>query len=361
MKGLSQSLDDGELLVILGKSGCGKSTLLKIIAGIISPNQGKIWIDQKDVTSLPPQYRNIGYVPQAQVLFPSMTVLENIKFGLKARKIPKKSFSPRVDKISTLTQIADILDRYPRELSGGQQQRVALARALIVEPAILLLDEPLSSIDRSSREELALMIRRINQETKTSVLYVTHNHEEAQLIADRIAIIDNGTVIQEGTYKALYSHPNSYHVAMIMDKPNIWTIIGSDIDRKTSKYDVQTIFGELSFEEKTITRPSHPTGIFIPPDKIKFTIISSDLFEDSNFNQCLDPSSILNKSSIEFVGVVDSMQIFQNDSYQYLVHFSVGNQVEILKIWTSVSPEVIQIQPNSKVKISISREYSSLL
>ena len=146
-----------------------------------------------------------------------------------------------------------------------------------------------------------------------------------------------------------------------MDKPNIWTIIGSDIDRKTSKYDVQTIFGELSFEEKTITRPSHPTGIFIPPDKIKFTIISSDLFEDSNFNQCLDPSSILNKSSIEFVGVVDSMQIFQNDSYQYLVHFSVGNQVEILKIWTSVSPEVIQIQPNSKVKISISREYISLL
>ena len=173
---------EGELLVLLGESGCGKTSLLKILAGIIPPEEGKIFFDQEEITDLTPQKRKVGYVPQAQVLFPHMKVKQNISFGLEAHKLPKEEIEERIKWISEITQIQELLERFPSEISGGQKQRVALARALAIKPNLLLLDEPLSSIDASGRESLALTIRRIQKETGITTLYVTHNQEESRLM-----------------------------------------------------------------------------------------------------------------------------------------------------------------------------------
>ncbi|MHA1612331.1 MAG: ABC transporter ATP-binding protein, partial [Promethearchaeota archaeon] len=191
------TVQKGELLVLLGESGCGKTSLLKILLGILQPDDGIIKLEGIPILNLPPQNRKMGYVPQAQVLFHHMTVKENVNFGLEVHKeIPNPQ--DLYSKAIRLTQLSTLEDRYPSELSGGQQQRVALARAIAIQPQILLLDEPLSSIDASNREELALTIRRIQQETNTTILYVTHNHEEARLIADRIAVIFDGKIQQLG-------------------------------------------------------------------------------------------------------------------------------------------------------------------
>ncbi|MHA1675208.1 MAG: ABC transporter ATP-binding protein [Promethearchaeota archaeon] len=219
------SVQKGELLVILGESGCGKTSLLKIVLGLLQPEEGTITLEGIPITTLPPQKRKMGYVPQAQVLFPHMTVKQNIYFGLEVHKeIPNPQ--ALYSKAIKLTQLTTLENRYPSELSGGQQQRVALARAIAIQPQILLLDEPLSSIDASGREELALTIRRIQQETHTTILYVTHNHQEARLIADRIAVIFDGKIQQLDLSRAVYNSPTNYTVAKILGKENVWPILG---------------------------------------------------------------------------------------------------------------------------------------
>ena len=222
---MSLDIQDGELLVILGESGCGKSTLLKIIAGLIEPEKGDVLFNDINITKEPPQKRKIGYVPQAQVLFPHMTIRENIQFGLEARKLSKESVADKMNWITKLIQIDDLLDRFPREISGGQRQRVALARAMAIEPDILLLDEPLSSIDASGRESLALTIRRVQRQTGTTTVYVTHNSEEARLISDRVAIMYDGKIQQLAKYSEIDHQPKNYLVARIMGSSNVWQLL----------------------------------------------------------------------------------------------------------------------------------------
>ena len=170
LENFSLTVSKGEILVLLGESGCGKSTLLKMIAGILRPEIGQILLDSIIINNLSPQSREIGYVPQAQVLFPHLTVRQNIEFGMKAQKYSRTLMKEKLEDIVNLTQLSDLLDRYPSELSGGQQQRVAIARTMVINPKILLMDEPLSSIDSFAREKLALMIRQINKTLNTTVL-----------------------------------------------------------------------------------------------------------------------------------------------------------------------------------------------
>jgi len=241
------TVQKGELLVLLGESGCGKTSLLKILLGILQPDDGIIKLEGKPILNLPPQSRKMGYVPQAQVLFPHMTVRENVFFGLEVHKEipnPQDLYSEAIK----LTQLTALEDRYPSELSGGQQQRVALARAIAIQPRILLLDEPLSSIDASNREELALTIRRIQQETNTTILYVTHNHEEARLIADRIAVIFDGKIQQLGLTRTVYNSPTNYTVAKILGKENVWPII--EIDDQQEQILITTDVGNLNLNAK---------------------------------------------------------------------------------------------------------------
>ncbi|MHA1684903.1 MAG: ABC transporter ATP-binding protein [Candidatus Heimdallarchaeaceae archaeon] len=263
---LDLEINKGELVIILGESGCGKTTLLKIIAGILPPEEGQIFIEGEEITSLPAQYRKVGYVPQAQVLFPHMKVKENIEFGLKAQKIPKEQRKEILQWVANLTQIEDLMNRYPTEISGGQKQRVALARAMAVKPRLLLLDEPLSSIDATARESLALTIRRIQKETGTTTLYVTHNQEEARLIADRVAIMYDGKIQQIGKIIEVDNNPRNYLIAKIMGATNVWPVFFYEEKRKNVIVD--TPLGSFELPKK---KPDKITGIQIPPTQIKIT------------------------------------------------------------------------------------------
>ena len=215
----SAELEDGHLICLLGPSGCGKSTLLNMLCGIIPVTEGKIFFDDKDVTALPPDQRNIGMVFQNYALYPHMTVSENISFPLEVLKVNKEERKARVDAIAKLVHVDTLLKRYPSELSGGQQQRVAIARAMVKNPALLLMDEPLSNLDARLRLEMREEIRRIQKETGVTTIFVTHDQEEAMSISDSILLMKDGLLIQSGLCQELYKNPNCLFVAEFLGNP----------------------------------------------------------------------------------------------------------------------------------------------
>src|SRR5690606_19869690 len=204
VKDLELDIKSGEFFTFLGPSGCGKTTTLRMIAGFYYPSQGKIYFDNQDVTTLQPNKRNIGMVFQNYALFPHMTVNENIAFGLEIRKYDRKTIKEKVDRIRELVHLGPYGSRKINELSGGQQQRVALARALVIEPDILLLDEPLSNLDAKLREETRIEIKRIQSELGVTTIYVTHDQTEAMAMSDRIMVMEHGVVKQIGTPQEIY-------------------------------------------------------------------------------------------------------------------------------------------------------------
>ena len=215
----SAELEDGHLICLLGPSGCGKSTLLNMLCGIIPVTQGKIYFDDKDVTKLPPDQRNIGMVFQNYALYPHMTVAQNIAFPLEVLKVKKDERKARVEEIAKLVHVDNLLRRYPSELSGGQQQRVAIARAMVKKPQLLLMDEPLSNLDARLRLEMREEIRRIQKETGVTTVFVTHDQEEAMSISDSILLMKDGLLIQSGLCQELYVNPNSLFVAEFLGNP----------------------------------------------------------------------------------------------------------------------------------------------
>lgn len=227
---LTLNIQSGEFFTFLGPSGCGKTTTLRMIAGFYYPSTGKIYFDQKDVTTLQPNKRNIGMVFQNYALFPHMTVDENIAFGLEIRKFDKKTIKEKVDRIRGLVHLGPYGSRKINELSGGQQQRVALARALVIEPDILLLDEPLSNLDAKLREETRIEIKRIQSELGVTTIYVTHDQTEAMAMSDRIMVMESGVVKQIGTPQEIYHRPNNRFVATFIGETNLLTMTVQAID-----------------------------------------------------------------------------------------------------------------------------------
>jgi iron(III) transport system ATP-binding protein len=217
---VSLSIEPGELYFLLGPSGCGKTTLLRMIAGFIEPTAGTIRFGQRDVTRLPPNKRNTGMVFQSYALWPHMTVEANVAFGLSVRKVPSGERQRRVAEALALVRMGEYAARRPNQLSGGQQQRVALARALVIRPDVLLLDEPLSNLDAKLRLELRSEIRRICKEVGATTVYVTHDQKEALSMADRVAIMRAGKVVQLGTPSDLYRRPASCFVAEFLGETN---------------------------------------------------------------------------------------------------------------------------------------------
>ncbi|NKK59435.1 polyamine ABC transporter ATP-binding protein [Rhizobium leguminosarum bv. viciae] len=213
----------GEFLSILGPSGSGKTTLLTMIAGFESPSAGRIIIDGRDVTAVSPDRRNIGMVFQRYALFPHLTVAENIAFPLKMRGIRKDPRAERVGRALDLVQLPDYAKRYPHELSGGQQQRVAVARAIVFEPPVLLMDEPLGALDKKLRESMQIEIKQLQRRLGATVIYVTHDQEEALTMSDRIAVMAKGQLAQLGTPADLYCNPQSAFVADFIGKMNFLT------------------------------------------------------------------------------------------------------------------------------------------
>ena len=209
---LSLDIKDGTMLGLLGPSGCGKTTLLNLISGLLTPNSGEVYFGEENVTTLPPEKRGIGYVFQNHALYPHMSVYDNIKYpllALKDKSITKEEMDKRIKEIASLVQVGSLLDKKPNELSGGEQQRVAIARALVKKPHILLLDEPLSSLDAYLRKATAKEIRRIQQETKITTIFVTHDQREAMSISDEVAIMNKGSLIQKGKPEEVMEKPSS--------------------------------------------------------------------------------------------------------------------------------------------------------
>ncbi len=213
-------INSGELFFLLGPSGCGKTTLLRMIAGFIAPTAGSIRFGARDVTKAPPNKRNTGMVFQSYALWPHMTVADNVGYGLKLRKVDATGRAERVQRALEMVRMGPYGRRKPNELSGGQQQRVALARALVVEPEVLLLDEPLSNLDAKLRLEMREEIRRICSETEITTVYVTHDQKEALSLADRVAVLDMGVVAQVGPPRGLYQRPSSRFVADFLGETN---------------------------------------------------------------------------------------------------------------------------------------------
>jgi len=214
--GLSLSVAQGEFLTLLGPSGCGKTTTLRAIAGFIEPAQGRIVIDGNDMTGLPPHKRNIGVVFQSYALFPHLTAQENVAFGLRMRHVARGERERRAKNALGMVGLSGMEDRYPSQLSGGQQQRVALARALVIEPAILLLDEPLSNLDTNLRAELRQEIRNLQRRVKITTILVTHDQQEALAVSDRIAILKDGRIADIGTPEELSNQPTSGFAASFL-------------------------------------------------------------------------------------------------------------------------------------------------
>jgi putative spermidine/putrescine transport system ATP-binding protein len=217
---VSLDVRKGEFMTFLGPSGSGKSTTLYIVAGFQEPSEGRVLLDGKPLLSVAPNKRNIGMVFQRYTLFPHLTVGENVAFPLRVRRRPDREVQAKVEQMLKLVHLADCRDRMPSQLSGGQQQRVAIARALAYDPPVLLMDEPLSALDKKLREEIQLELRRIHQETGVTILYVTHDQEEALRLSDRIAVFNKGCIEQVGTGEELYANPASRFVASFIGNSN---------------------------------------------------------------------------------------------------------------------------------------------
>ena len=267
----STELPDGHLICLLGPSGCGKSTILNMLCGIIPVTQGNIFFDDKDVTKLPPDQRNIGMVFQNYALYPHMTVQENIAFPLEVQKVSKKERFAKAEEIAKLVHVDGLLKRYPSELSGGQQQRVAIARALIKNPALLLMDEPLSNLDARLRLEMREEIRRIQQETGVTTVFVTHDQEEAMSISDSIVLMKNGVLVQSGLSQELYNNPNCKFVADFLGNPPVNQL---KLNSEQLKIISETVgFNLTDISEKDVTVAIRPES-FTDTNSLEAEVVS---------------------------------------------------------------------------------------
>ncbi|MDH5686822.1 MAG: ABC transporter ATP-binding protein [Candidatus Bathyarchaeota archaeon] len=252
---VSLYIAEGELFTLLGPSGCGKTTTLRCVAGFCTPDGGEIFFGEKLVNPIPSFKRNTGMVFQNYALWPHMTVFENIAYGLKIRRMPRGELKDKVADVLELTHLEGLEDRWPSQLSGGQQQRVALARALVIEPDVLLLDEPLSNLDAKLRVEMRIEIKRIQKRLKTTTIYVTHDQEEALSISDKLVVMNQGRTQQVGAPRQVYESPENQFVADFIGIANFIEGIVSEIDGKKLLAFVETEqgFGIEAMLEEGIT------------------------------------------------------------------------------------------------------------
>ncbi len=287
LKDVHLHVGPGELFAFLGPSGCGKTTLLRLIAGFNTADSGEVLIDGRDVAALPPWKRDVGMVFQSYALWPHLTVRRNVAFGLEERRLPRAEIDRRVAAALEIVGLAHLADRRPSQLSGGQQQRVAVARTVAIEPKVLLLDEPLSNLDAKMRVDVRRELRALQKRLGITTIFVTHDQEEANTIADRIAVMSDGVVQQVGTPMELYEHPANLFVAGFLGTANILDgkIVGSDPNR--------------AFEIAPGIHLPIPSGAEIPPgSKLVFRPQAASLGQTRAGHAPL-PATILDR---EFLG-----------------------------------------------------------
>ncbi|MGD6730478.1 MAG: ABC transporter ATP-binding protein [Pleomorphochaeta sp.] len=264
---LSIDVKKGEFFTLLGPSGCGKTTLLRMIAGFNTIEGGEFYFGDRYINNLNPSKRNIGMVFQNYAIFPHLTVRKNVEFGLRTRKLNPIEIKERADKFLKLMHIDEYADRLPERLSGGQQQRVALARALVIEPDVLLMDEPLSNLDAKLRVEMRTVIKDVQNKLNITTIYVTHDQEEAMAVSDRIAVMKDGIIQQIGSPKELYQRPKNVFVATFIGKTNIFD---KPVRKKDGKYYIE-ITPNYLIENNSITSDISNILISVRPED--FTIV----------------------------------------------------------------------------------------
>ncbi|MDC0585561.1 sn-glycerol-3-phosphate ABC transporter ATP-binding protein UgpC [Candidatus Pelagibacter sp.] len=283
LKGINLDINDGDFLVLLGPSGCGKSTLLNTIAGLETSNSGDILIDDYRVNDMEPSDRDIALVFQSYALYPAMTVKGNVTFGLEQRKTPKDKIEEALNRVSSLLKINELLARKPSQLSGGQRQRVAMGRALVRDPKVFLFDEPLSNLDAKLRVEMRREIKKLHQNLKTTVVYVTHDQTEAMSLGTNIAIMNHGVIQQCDTPKNIYNTPNNIFVADFIGSPSMNLIKGKLINQNSEIFfennaNVKIPLNNYNFKNKT-NESEKEIVLGIRPEHIYFEKNASDNFE----------------------------------------------------------------------------------
>ncbi len=267
LKDLDLTIEDGDFMTLLGPSGCGKTTTLRVVSGLEKPQHGTIHMDGKEIVNAaeahfePPSKRGLNLVFQSYALWPHMTVRENIAFGLNLKKLPKEEVNKKVMDALKRMQIDQYIDRYPSELSGGQQQRVAIARAISSEPDLLLLDEPLSNLDAKLRVDMRTELKRLHTETKTTMIYVTHDQTEALTMSTKIALFRMGEIVQIGKPLDLYKNPRNLYVADFIGSPRM-NLIDATAEVDASGLHLNSILGKMDFPTSLLTEECPKSGSF---------------------------------------------------------------------------------------------------
>ncbi|XJZ28742.1 ABC transporter ATP-binding protein [Bacillota bacterium Lsc_1132] len=316
LNGINLDVKQGELLTLLGPSGCGKTTTLNLIAGFLDADEGDVFIKGRNVTRVPPYKRDLGMVFQTYSLFPHMTVYENLNFGLKLRKVANTEKDKRIASALELVKMSGLEKRYPRELSGGQRQRVAIARALVVEPELLLLDEPLSNLDAKLRHELRAEIKRLQKEIGVTTIFVTHDQEEALSLSDRVVVMNQGTIEQISTPTSIYNHPETEFVFQFIGKSNCFegTVVAVDhrkisvkMNEEVTYVDSKNGMGGLSS-----CKMGDDVKLYIRPEKVR--IFSNEKSHDSSWD--LHKAKI---TQLNYVGTAWEVEVrLLNQSIQIL-------------------------------------------
>ena len=268
---VSLDIRNGEFVSLLGPSGCGKTTTLKVVAGFEIADSGSIEFDGEDVSRLPPEKRDIGMVFQNYALFPHLTVAQNLAFGLEMRKTPRPEITRRIAQAMDTVQLVGLGERYPRQLSGGQQQRVALARALVIEPRILLLDEPLANLDARLRDEMRDFIRELQRRVGITTIYVTHDQAEALTMSDRIVVMFDGKVAQVGAPRDIYERPASRAVAEFVGRVNL--LPATVTEKGPGKCCVQTFLGAVVIDQATSAAVGQSVDVALRPEAISLLAV----------------------------------------------------------------------------------------
>lgn len=335
------SVRDGELLTLLGPSGCGKTTTLRMVAGFEKPSEGVVSLGGREVTQTPSYSRDTGMVFQHYALFPHMTVADNIAFGLEMEGVPDDEIEDRTREALEMVRLPGLGDRYPSELSGGQQQRVALARALIIEPEVLLLDEPLSDLDKKLREEMRLEILRLHRELDVTMIYVTHNQEEALTISDRMAVMADGQIQQVGTPEEVYQEPNNEFVADFIGNANLLngTVVAANDDEVTVELEEGsdiTLNREVANSETT---PGREVTLLFRPERFKVYAEDFDPDETNTLTGTVTEVTYLGSRIDYFVDIgVDEVHVVQQN-IQRQSTFQQGDPVTLS--FTEDAPFVI--------------------
>ena len=303
---LSLDIKEGEFFTLLGPSGCGKTTLLRMIAGFNSIEGGDFYFNEKRINDIDPAKRNIGMVFQNYAIFPHLTVKDNVAFGLKNRKMPKDKIEVETKKFMELMHIDEYAERMPDRLSGGQQQRVALARALVIQPDVLLMDEPLSNLDAKLRVEMRTVIKEIQNSVGITTVYVTHDQEEAMAVSDRIAVMNNGDIQHIGTPKDLYQRPANLFVATFIGRTNV-------------------IDGKLTVEDGK-------TFLQVRDYKLELQTVKDEYKKDMNVTVSIRPEELLISSAdVPGMSAVIDDSIFLGLNTHYMVHLEDGTRLEIIQ------------------------------